>query len=117
MDIFNIKKLNVFVEYCDSIINSIDEDEDFDLWLVYATNKNATIEEYLESVKITMETYYHWIDQAVQIEDYEAAMTIKIVEEMEAKHFIKLAHYIFKKSLRKEITAIINELKEKYIIK
>jgi len=105
-----IRNLYDFVNYCEGI-----NEDNNDFFLISLLTATINQEELLADVRESLTVYYKWLKEAVDGEFFLFAETINKAHKAEIDHYIKLSKSMYKNSLKKEIKAIDEELKAKYL--
>ena len=104
------KNLLEFISYCETVT-----EETNDIWLLSILAASSTQQEFLNDTKKSLEVYHKFLYEAVDEEMYLNAGCIYQAMQFEIDHYKELGRAIFKKSVSKEINAICEALKNKYI--
>lgn len=107
-----IKDLKEFVTYCEAVI-----EEANDNWLLDVITATISEDELLIDATGCIRTYYQYLNFAVENEMYcEAGIIHTALQEHELEHYKALGKGIFKNSFTKQIKAIDEACKIKYLI-
>lgn len=94
MEIYEIKRLDKFVEYCEEVIEN-DKDEslsqDWVLLTLMGVSK-ITKDELLSEIEATLTIYYVWLAEAITLEFYNFASIIRDTISIEIRHYLLLAN-------------------------
>lgn len=115
---FHIKTLPQFIDYCNEYLLIAEEDEEedtFGFWVLSAVGKNISKEELIKDATTTLETYYKWLQQAVQNEMYLSCGIIYRCIELENDHYTALGQALYKKNISRDINDINARLRTQYL--
>ncbi len=113
MRINEITRLDQFVVFCEDVISIDKEDNGEEDWFAFIIARQASESQLLDDYKNTLGIYYYWLKIAQNEEFYHLCKIIYEAIEIENKHYKALLKSIFKKSFKKEIIQINEDLKEK----
>ncbi len=106
------KSLNAFINYCNEI-NSSEEEDNLEFLLISALAASSTREELLDDAKDALTEYYKWLAVAIEYELFESAGAIQNALQSESDHYIQLGKAVLKKNLKKDITELNTRIKLK----
>ena len=106
-----IKNLYDFVKYCESV-----GEENNDMFLISILAANLSKEELLQDIRKCLTIYYKWLQEAVEKEFYIMADKIWTAKGYEIKHYCTLGKIVTKKSIKADIQAIDEELRQQYLL-
>lgn len=106
----NFKTLYDFHKYCEDV----NEDSN-DFFMIALCTSTISEQELLDDVSECLTIYYKYLKEAVDGEFYKMAHDINLAVKAEVAHYTRLGKALYKKSMKKQINAIGEEIKQKYL--
>jgi len=109
-----IKTLTGFIDYCEKMIEA-NEEEDNTEWFLFVMSQNITEDNLIEDIETTLDIMYKWLGIAQREEMYLNCGIIFNAIDIENEHYAALGKQVLKKSIKKQLKSINEELKTKYL--
>ena len=116
MELFEIKRLDKFAEYCQDVIENDEDSEMSEDWLLISVMqlKGIDRELLLGDIIKTLMVYYLWLREAVQGQYYFFASVIRDAIQVEIRHYKMLANEL-NIPINEDIEEANKQLKKRYL--